>query len=174
MKGLREEVENIKNHDNPGDMRLILERQKRMTMLKREIKKAEEEKSNGRFALLLEPKDMTLGKAVRETISSMAVSKQMAKDLEKEAKKKKFDYYRSFSSHLQKHLPLENHLLSHLVFVDPHNIDNKKTEKAFRGICDKMPMLISEDEQDEVIKELRHLQKNLKNVGKDFEKFLKF
>ena len=171
LKGLREEVENIKNHDNPGDMRLILERQKRMTMLKREIKKAEEEKSDGRFALLLEPKDMTLGKAVRETISSMAVSKQMAKDLEKEAKKKKFDYYRSFSSHLQKHLPLENHLLSHLVFVDPHNIDNKKTEKAFRGICDKMPMLISEDEQDEVIKELRHLQMNLKNFGKDFEKY---
>ena len=61
--------------------------------------------------------------------------------------------------------------MSSLVFIDPHNIDNPKTEKAFRKICDKMPMFISENEQDDVIKELRHLQMNLSNYGKDFEKY---
>ena len=66
---------------------------------------------------------------------------------------------------IQSHLPLDNSLLTNLVYIDPLKEDDEKTEEAVKEICDKMSNYIKPEEKDSVIAELRLLACDL---GEDY------
>ena len=64
-------------------------------------------------------------------------------------------------------------MLSKLVYLDPLRIEDDKTEKSFRYICQQLPKFINETEIDEVVSELRNLQLNLSDMGDLFTEYCK-
>ena len=154
-----------------------LELKKKLAMISKKKHNLEEDLSQGKFATLYDPKELTLSKNVRETIAKVTEGhsnkKSLAKELEKRAKEKKWQFYQALSKNIQNYLPLDNGLLSKLAFIDPLKVDDMKTEEAFKFICKQMPNFIKHTEIEEVISDLRSLQLNLADMGEKFAEYCK-
>ena len=146
---------------------------KMMTKVDKELQKLKAEQSSGKFALLYEPEQITLSKAVRETIKGLTQNKIEKQSFEIFAKSKKLEFYHNMCRKIQKTFPLDNNLLTKLVYIDPAKVDDEKTEDAFKEICDQMPQFIKE-ENDDVISQLRSLRLNKSDFDKEkYDKYLK-
>ena len=114
---------------------------------------------------------------MRETIKKITDNEKDKKDLvrklEKRAKEKKLEFYTHLAENIKKYLPLDNRMLSKLVYLDPLRIEDDKTEKSFRYIYQQLPKFINETEIDEVVSELRNLQLNLSDMGDLFTEYCK-
>ena len=150
---------------------------KSLDKIKKELKILEGSLSSGKFATLYESGEITLSKTMRETIKKITDNEKDKKDLvrklEKRAKEKKLEFYTHLAENIKKYLPLDNRMLSKLVYLDPLRIEDDKTEKSFRYICQQLPKFINETEIDEVVSELRNLQLNLSDMGDLFTEYCK-
>ena len=104
-------------------------------------------------------KDLTAGKQDRKTC---------VREMEEKARAQKLEFYHNLSLNIQKYLPLDNSLLTYLVYIDPKLVSHEKTEDSFMKICAKMSNFIQEEEVDEVISELRVLQVNMTDFGQNY------
>lgn len=142
-----------------------------MKKLEKDRKKLESKMSDGRYALLHEVDQITLSKDVKMTISELAKNSEEKCELETMAKEKKLEFYHRLALGLQKRFPLDNHLLTHLSYIDPALICNEKTESAFKKIAEKMSNFIKEEEVDSIVSDVRRLQMNIEDLGEDFKDY---
>ena len=159
--------------DSCEDVMLKVDLSKQMAKLGKEKKKLESKLSEGRYAKLYDVDNITLSKDLRITISGLAKNSEEKCELETMAKEKKLDFYHRLALGLQKRLPLDNHLLTQLAYIDPILICNEKTEGALKKISEKMSSFIKPEEIDSVISELRRLQMNKDDFGEDFHEYCK-
>ena len=144
-----------------------------MTKVDKEQQKLKAQQSSGKFALLYEPEEITSSKPVRETIKGLTQNKIEKQSFEIFAKSKKLEFYHNMCLKIQKTFPLDNNLLTKLVYIDPAKVDDEKTEDEFKEICDQMPHFIKE-ENDDVISQLRSLRLNKSDFDKErYDKYLK-
>lgn len=144
---------------------------KRMEKMDKEEEKLRDKLSNGRFATVFEPKQVTLSSTVKETIKSLYQTRCEGQEMEMHARELKLEFYLGLCKKIQQSLPLDNALLSKIVYIDPAKLNDDKTEKKFMEICEQMPGYIG-TEKDEVISDYRKLRLNQADMGKDYEKYL--
>ena len=146
---------------------------KRMEKFDKELEKIREKKSVGRFATIFETKQVTLCSQVKETIKRLydQTTRSEKENVEMHAKELKLEFYVALCKKLLQSLPLQNQLLSKMIFIDPYKLDDDKTEKKLLEICDHMQEFIGA-EKDEVISEFRSLRLNKADFGEDYKKYL--
>ena len=171
----KEKLEVQLEETESGREKLALKRS--VDKVKKELKKLENGLSSGKFATLYESEELTLSKSFREIINKLTEGaknqKNLARELVKRAKENKLEFYTQMAKNIQKYLPLDNRMLSKLVYIDPLKIEDKSTEDSFRFICKQLPTYISETEVDEVVSDLRILQVNLADMGELFTEYCK-
>ena len=167
----RKEEELEENFDSCEDAMFKIDLSKEMKKLQKEKKKMESKMSGGRYALLYEVDQITLSKDVKMTISELAKNSEEKYELETMAKEKKLEFHHRLALGLQKRFPLDNNLLTNLSYIDPALVFNEKTESAFKKIAEKMSNFIKEEEVDSIVSDIRRLQMNKEDLGKDFKKY---
>ena len=172
IKKLNRKEEGLKvDLDSTEDATFKIDLSKQMKKLVKEKQRLESKMSDGRYALLYEVDQITLSKDVKMTISELAKNSEENWALETMAKEKKLEFHHRLALALQKRFPLDNHLLTHLSYIDPVLICNEKTESAFKKIAEKMSNFIKEEEIDSIVSEIRRLQMNNKDLGEDFKEY---
>ena len=128
-----------------ADEKLKYNISKMILKIDKEKEKLGDSLSSGRFATLYEANRIMLGKDLTETIANLTNNKAERKDFEMLARIKKQKFYLRLCLRIQKNFPLENSLLSNLVFIDLAKIYHDKPEAALKAIWGKIPEFMKEE-----------------------------